>query len=107
MITRIQENTAKGIFIIVLYIFLLLQGLLAGAQSYRPENQNSYRGFVASFGVRSADLSSNDAYDFIHPFSEVRYGKNLSSKSSNLVFSNIQINSQTQLIVGISFGAHR
>lgn len=232
MTTRIQENSVKGLFIIALYIFLLLQGLVAGAQSYRSMNETSYRGFVASFGTRAADISSSvekidqtrllqaggqiglilgnsvvrskigllgyysstgntagstdlyesnalvnfyplalitgksltvepyitggvdydqykfygyyinrepgqtnysqaeapflgkikqfnatvgagievrlkDDYDFIHLFSEIKYGKNLSSKSSNQIFGNTQINNQTQLIVGISFGARR
>ena len=59
MTTRIQENSVKGLFLIALYIFLLLQGLVAGAQSYRSMNETSYRGFVASFGTRSADISSS------------------------------------------------
>lgn len=232
MTARIHENRRKGIFFIILFIVLMLQTLITGAQPLEQVDQNLYRGFVASFGIRSIDLSSNieqidqtsllqagghvglifgnsivrskigllgyysstgntagttDLYEsnvvvnfyplswlvrksfavepymtggldynlykfyghyinqdsrqtnysqaeapyigkikqlnatigtgievkftcadsFVHLFSEVRCGENLSSRTSNTALSNTKINNQTQVILGISFGAHR
>ena len=231
MTAKFHGKTQKGMFIIILFIVLIFQTLLAGAQAYRGQSENLYRGFVTSFATRSADLSSSigklnqtsltlaggqvgltlgnsvvrskiglfgyysstgntagtvdlyqsnwaanfyplamisrksliiepyitggldydqykfygyyinresgeinysqaeapylgkikqinatvgagievklkDSYNFIHLFSEVRYGKNLSSKSTNATFSNTQIAGQMHVVVGITFGAH-
>ena len=48
-----------------------------------------------------------DRYDFVHLFSEIRYGHNISAKAKNAEFTNTEISNQTQIILGISFGAHR
>lgn len=230
MTARLNDNTLKGIILIILSIILVFQSIVADAQSY-PRNQ-MYMGFSAGFGTRSSEISSNiaeihaasllqaggqvgvivgnsivrsrigllgyysstgntagttdlyesnavvnfyplalisgkgsvvepyingglsydrfkffgyyvnqepgqinysqaeapylgkvkqvnatvgvgvevklkDAYDFIHLFSEVRYGRNLSSKSDADLFSGTHILNQTQVVVGISFGAIR
>ncbi|MGC1240642.1 MAG: hypothetical protein WA874_03595 [Chryseosolibacter sp.] len=56
MTTRIHENLWKGIFFMILFITLLLQTMLGYAQS-----ADTYRGFVASFGTRTANISSDIA----------------------------------------------
>lgn len=45
--------------------------------------------------------------DFIHLFSEARCGRNLFSKSTNVAFDNTELDNQTQVILGVSFGASR
>lgn len=232
MTARIHENSLKGIFFIILFIVLTLQSIIAGAQSYRTQNSDFYRGFVASFGTRSADISSSiakidqttlmqaggqiglmfgnavlrskigllgyyssvgtangttdlyesnaavnfyplswlmkksltvepylagglhydqykfyghyvnrepgetnysqteapylgkikqvnatvalgvevrlvDDVNFIHLFSEVRYGGTLSDKATNETFANTQLTNQMQVVLGVTFGAHR
>lgn len=53
------------------------------------------------------ELKLMDRYDFVHLFSEIRYGHNLSAKAKNAEFMNTEISNQTQIILGICFGAHR
>ena len=230
MATRIHDNTLKGIVLIILFVVLLLQGFIAGAQSYG--GNHTYKGFVASFGTHFSDISSDiagidaaklqqaggevglivgnriakakvgligyytstgstagttdlytsnvsanfyplalilnrtpmiepyltggvdydkhkffgfyahqepgqtnysqaeapylgkitqfnatfgagievrlkDDYDFIHLFAEAKYGHNLSSKSNSALFSGTAISNQSQVTVGITFGAIR
>lgn len=231
MTARSQQRTTKAVLFVILFIILIFQSLITEAQGYRGKDQNFYRGFVASFGTRSADISSSigelnetgftqaggqiglifgnnvlrskigligyygstgntagtidlyetnwnvnvyplaliaptalvqpyltggvaydqykfygyyinrepgttnysqaeapylgkikqinatvgagievhlaKSYDFVHFFSEVRYGKNLSSKASNTEFSDTSIAQQMQIVVGINFGARR
>lgn len=59
MTTRIQDNMIKAILFIILFTILLCQSLLVNAQVFQRQDEGSYKGFVASFGVRSAELSSN------------------------------------------------
>lgn len=59
---------------------------------------------TAGIGV---EVSLKDQYDFIHLFSEVRFGRNLSSKSKNTAFESTSVNNQMQINVGVSFGAFR
>ena len=53
------------------------------------------------------EVKLKDDYDFIHLFSEVRYGRNLSRKTDDAAFGQTVIARQIQVVVGISFGAHR
>jgi hypothetical protein len=53
------------------------------------------------------EVKLRDDYDFIHLFTEVRYGHNLSRKTYETAFAGTQITRQMQLIIGVSFGAHR
>lgn len=53
------------------------------------------------------EVSLKNDYDFIHLFSEVRYGHNLSTNASDAAFSETTINAQTTVSVGVSFGMHR
>lgn len=53
------------------------------------------------------EVKLKDDYDFIHLFSEVRMGHNLSRKTDHTDFAHTGVVSQMQVIVGISFGAHR
>lgn len=48
-----------------------------------------------------------DQFDFIHIFSELRYGRNLSSKTSDRTFAETQLNNARQIVIGVSFGARR
>lgn len=59
MATKIQENVLKGILLVILFFILLVQGFVADAQSYG--GGHIYKGFVASFGTRSANISSDIA----------------------------------------------
>jgi hypothetical protein len=53
------------------------------------------------------EVKLKDRYDFVHLFSEFRYGHALSTKTKNSAFSETTLNNQSQLVIGISFGAHR
>ena len=53
MTTRLHLNTVKGILLIALFIFLMIQAFVADAQVYK--------GFVAGFGTRNSVISSNIA----------------------------------------------
>ena len=57
MTTRIRHNQFKGIFFIILFIILSMKLMVAQAQS----SASSYKGFNASFGVRSFVVTSNIA----------------------------------------------
>jgi hypothetical protein len=46
-----------------------------------------------------------DKFDFVHFFTEVRYGHSLSSKSTSAQFDHTSLGNQMQVIAGISFGA--
>ena len=60
----------------------------------------------ATIGL-GVEIKLRDQYDFVHLFSEVRYGHNLSEKTTHSAFSNTGIYDQTQLILGLSFGINR
>ena len=60
----------------------------------------------ATFGA-GIEIKFKDAYDFIHMFAEARYGHNLSSQSDEALFAATTIRDQTQVIIGITFGAYR
>ena len=53
------------------------------------------------------ELKLRDRFDFVHLFSEVKYGHNLSSKTDHNAFAGTSLNNQMQVVVGISFGANR
>lgn len=59
----------------------------------------------ATLGV-GVEVQLKDHLDFIHIFSEIRYGKNLSAQAG-AAFSATSIADQTQVAVGVSFGLHR
>lgn len=59
MTTRIHDNALKGILLAILFLILLAQAFVAGAQSHR--GTPVYKGFVASFGVHTSNLSSDIA----------------------------------------------
>ena len=61
MTTRLQDNLIKGIIIAILFTILLFQSFLSAAQSNQWRSPKSYKGFVASFGTRSATLNSSIA----------------------------------------------
>lgn len=48
-----------------------------------------------------------DDFDFVHLFSEVRYGRNLSQSTEQSAFSHTALNKQVQVQLGISFGLVR
>lgn len=60
----------------------------------------------ASAGI-GLELRLKDEYDFIHLFSEVRYGHNLATKSRDAAFTGTTIGNQTSITIGVSFGMHR
>jgi hypothetical protein len=60
----------------------------------------------ASIGA-GVEVKLKDDYDFIHLFTEVRYGRNLSRKTDDAAFAHTEIARQMQVIIGITFGAHR
>lgn len=60
----------------------------------------------ATIGL-GVEVKLTDTYDFIHLFSEVRYGHNISTKSTNAAFSGTTIQDQTSITLGVSFGMHR
>lgn len=59
-----------------------------------------------TFGV-GLEMKIIDRYDFIHLFSEIIYGHNISSGSKHAEFNKTGIKNQMQMNVGITFGAHR
>ena len=59
----------------------------------------------ATFGA-GIEVRLKDDYDFIHLFAEARYGRKLSGKSDE-AFAATTISDQTQVTVGITFGAAR
>jgi len=60
----------------------------------------------ATVGV-GIEVKLEDRYDFVHLFSEVKYGMQLSAQTSNTAFVNTGINNQMQVVLGISVGIHR
>lgn len=59
MTTRLQLNILKGVLLIILFILLMLGTVGAQAQSFNKRATNPYKGFVVTFGSRSATLSSD------------------------------------------------
>ncbi len=51
------------------------------------------------------EVKLQDRYSFIHLFSEVRFGKNLSAKATDIAFERTTLKDQMHVSVGISFGA--
>lgn len=62
---------------------------------------------VNATGGVGIQVKLKDQFDFIHVFSEFRYGRNLSSKTSDPAFAETQIDNARQVIIGVSFGANR
>ena len=62
---------------------------------------------VNATGGIGIQVKLKDQFDFIHMFSEFRYGRNLSSKTSDPAFAGTQIDDARQLVIGVSFGACR
>jgi hypothetical protein len=60
----------------------------------------------ATVGI-GLELKLKDRFDFIHLFSEVKYGHNLSTKTNDSAFAGTSLNNQMQVVLGISFGANR
>jgi hypothetical protein len=56
MTARIKDNQFKAVLIAILFVALFLQTLVSTAQT---SSDNTYRGFVASFGKRLRTMSSN------------------------------------------------
>lgn len=59
---------------------------------------------TAGLGIQ---VKLKDRFDFVHLFSEFRYGHNLSTKTKNSAFSETTLDNQTHIVIGISFGARR
>lgn len=59
---------------------------------------------TAGLGI---EVKLRDHFDFIHLFTEFTFGHNLSTKTSNSAFNGTETSRQTQLVLGITFGAHR
>lgn len=57
MTVRSIDNILRGIVLAMLSFILMLQSFAVGAQSY--QTMHTYRGFTASLGMHSSDLSSN------------------------------------------------
>lgn len=53
------------------------------------------------------EVKLKDRFDFVHLFSEFKYGHSLSTKTNDNAFSATTLNNQTQIVLGISFGACR
>ena len=62
---------------------------------------------VNATGGAGIQVKLKDQFDFIHVFGEFRCGRNLSSKTSDAAFAATQINNARQVVIGVSFGAHR
>lgn len=90
MTTRIQDNVFKAIFLLVLFIILMLKSIVVDAQVY-AKKEKLYRGFVASFGSRSAMVSSD--IDKINQESILQAGGKI-----GLVFGNRVVRSKIGLI---------
>jgi len=59
---------------------------------------------TAGLGI---EVKLRDRFDFVHLFSELKYGYNLSTKTTDSALSGTNISGQSQFVFGISFGAHR
>lgn len=53
------------------------------------------------------EVRLRDDFDFIHLFSEVKYGHSLSTKTAHDPFAETTLENRLQTVVGISFGASR
>jgi hypothetical protein len=62
---------------------------------------------VNATGGVGIQVKLKDQFDFIHVFSELRIGRNLSSKTGDQAFAGTQINNARQLVIGVSFGGYR
>ena len=90
MTTRIQDNLIKAIFIIVLFIVLIFHSVTADAQASR-NGESLYKGFVASFGTRSANVSSD-----IKALSELDFSQ--AGGRIGLIFGNSIVRSKVGLL---------
>ena len=81
-----------------------------------PGNTNHSTGeapFLGSTQQVNADFGGGvqvkilDEYDFVHFYSEIRYGHDLSSSTRSVAFADTAIKKQIQLNMGISFGICR
>lgn len=59
MTNRIEDNKLKLIFFLALFVVLLMRCATADAQAYRAVSQKVFKGFMASFGTRTTELSSS------------------------------------------------
>jgi hypothetical protein len=57
---------------------------------------------MAGLGI---EVKLKDRFDFVHLFSEFRYGHDLSTKTKNSAFSETGLGNQTHILIGISFGS--
>jgi hypothetical protein len=94
---------------ITLQILRLLSEPRAWVRQLQPRGSTVPRKTKADQcnGGIGLEVKLKDRYDFIHLFSEVRFGQNLSSKPKNTAFANTSMSKQTQINVGVSFGAFR
>lgn len=53
------------------------------------------------------EVSLKNDYDFVHLFSEIRYGRPITTKTNDSAFAGTEIVNQSQVVVGVSFGARR
>ena len=74
--------------------------------SQEPPYLGKIKQVNATAGV-GFEVKLMDRFDFIHLFSEVKYAGNLSSATTHDTFANTSLVNQMQIVVGISFGAHR
>lgn len=81
MTTRLQLNVLKGILLIILFILLMLGTLGAQAQSFNKRATDPYKGFVVTFGSRSA--------------------------TNNTAFSRTELKNHAQFTIGLTFGMNR
>ena len=69
-----------------------------------------YLGKVKQFNATAGlgiEVKLMDRFDFIHVFSEVKYGRNLSSETRQTAFQNTTLADPMQIRLGITFGAIR
>jgi hypothetical protein len=64
------------------------------------------RAFNATAGL-GVEVKLLNQFDFIHLFSEVRCGRNLSREATNAAFQSTALTDQMQVTVGVAFGAIR
>jgi outer membrane protein OmpA-like peptidoglycan-associated protein len=87
MQARILENSVKTIFIIVLFVVLLFQAKVSGAQGYGAESHEDFKGVEASFAARAiafgGDIGKIDQAKFNHTL-EVADGEPESTYASKV-----------------------